>query len=215
MRVVLRHLEVKAHMEILRSLTLLASAMFLTGCSTTYYSKAGALDADFERDLVLAEKHADSVIGNSKLMPAQSGLESAMRGLAIPGLRRQIIDDYLKDIGWEKKDKGKRISNWMRDPDPPSSGMGGIGALIHPQLDGFLVLNVGNNGPASKVGLRPGDVITEVDGTRADGMSFEEGLKMLMGKIGTSVSLTLRRPGVSALHVNLIREDTSRLRYQR
>jgi hypothetical protein len=72
----------------------------LTGCTTTFH-KTGASDEDFQRDMALAEGHAASVIQSSTTMPAQSGLESIARGIAIPAMKRRLINDYMKKTGWE------------------------------------------------------------------------------------------------------------------
>lgn len=71
----------------------------LTGCKTTFY-KPGATDADFQRDLMLAEGYAASQIQNATVMPAQNGLEVLGRGIAIPMMKRRMINDYLKQLGW-------------------------------------------------------------------------------------------------------------------
>lgn len=80
--------------------------LFLTGCQTTFY-KPGASEADYLRDLTMAEMHADSTINDAMSMPAQSGLEEAMRGMAKPMMRRRLINDYMETLGWEKQTKGK------------------------------------------------------------------------------------------------------------
>ena len=87
-------------------LLLLTLLVLLTGCKTTFY-KPGASDADFQRDLMLAEGYAASQIQNATVMPAQSGLEAMMRGIAVPAMKRRMINDYMKKLGWEKQKKTK------------------------------------------------------------------------------------------------------------
>ncbi|MBE0544377.1 MAG: PDZ domain-containing protein [Verrucomicrobia bacterium] len=186
----------------------------LTGCTTTY-DKPGATDDDFQRDLMLAEGYAASQIQNATVMPAQNGLEALGRGIAVPMMKRRMINDQMKKLGWEKQSKGKRVSEPMYDPTPSSNGTGGLGAIIDPRPYGLLVLNVAVDGPASKFGLRPGDTITEIDGVQTAGISLEQALDKLRGAVGTSISLTLCRAGGATKQVKVIREDTSRLRYSK
>ena len=49
--------------------------------------------------------------------------------------------------------------------------------------------------PAEAAGLRPDDVIEAADGTPLVGVSKDEALKLIRGPAGTSVRLTIRRPG--------------------
>lgn len=47
--------------------------------------------------------------------------------------------------------------------------------------------------PADKAGLQPQDEITEIDGTATNGLSVEQASKLIRGKIGTDVILTILR----------------------
>ncbi|MFN9911316.1 MAG: PDZ domain-containing protein, partial [Pirellulaceae bacterium] len=59
--------------------------------------------------------------------------------------------------------------------------------------------------PASKAGVLPKDVITAIDGKSTKGMSTEDAVKLIRGKAGTSVTLSLRRKG-QVLEMPLVRE---------
>ena len=50
--------------------------------------------------------------------------------------------------------------------------------------------------PAMQAGLRARDVITEIDGKSTTGMALEDATRLLRGPIGSTVSLTIKRPGV-------------------
>lgn len=64
--------------------------------------------------------------------------------------------------------------------------------------------------PAFRAGLRPGDVIAEVDGKSALGLSVEKVAKMLKGPKGTVVHVTVDREGsVKPLHFSITRAEIS------
>src|SRR4051812_12991450 len=68
----------------------------------------------------------------------------------------------------------------------------GIGATLLPQHDGFVVSAV-PAGPARASGLRPGDTIVAIDGVPTPALSFESALGRILGRPGTTVTLTVRR----------------------
>ena len=71
----------------------------------------------------------------------------------------------------------------------------GIGVTIAETESGYLVEKVSAGGPAEDAGLQIGDVITAVDGTSIVGMDITEGKKLVQGKAGTKVALTVLRDG--------------------
>jgi carboxyl-terminal processing protease len=60
--------------------------------------------------------------------------------------------------------------------------------------------------PAEKAGVRPGDVILEVDGAAVDGKTVDEVVKLVRGSRGTPVTLTLQRDGVSPFDLTITRD---------
>ena len=72
---------------------------------------------------------------------------------------------------------------------------GGIGVGVRPTEGGVVVVEVREDGPAMKAGVRPGDVIVGVDGRHRAEMSFTEFVVRIRGEVGSSVELTVRRSG--------------------
>jgi carboxyl-terminal processing protease len=60
---------------------------------------------------------------------------------------------------------------------------------------GLEILTVYDGSPAKRAGLRPGDLITAVEGKATAGRSTEEVTAQIKGEEGTAVRLTLRRDG--------------------
>ncbi len=59
--------------------------------------------------------------------------------------------------------------------------------------------------PADKAGLRPGDVITKVDGKPLDGLTMDAALGLIRGPKGTAVVLTVER-GSETLDIEIVRD---------
>jgi carboxyl-terminal processing protease len=79
---------------------------------------------------------------------------------------------------------------------------GGVGLQVVPTSHGELaVLGVVAASPAAVAGLRPGDLIVQVDDFRLAGSDFTKvAAKYLWGRIGTTVVLHYLRPGVAGSH---------------
>lgn len=70
---------------------------------------------------------------------------------------------------------------------------GGIGAIIGTRNGKIMITEPYENSPASKAGLKAGDVITAVEGQPTEGKSTAELSAMLKGESGTTVKLTVFR----------------------
>ena len=72
---------------------------------------------------------------------------------------------------------------------------GGIGARIR-KINDFVVIGEPYEGfPAYKAGLKAGDIILKVDGKDVKGKSTSDLSKILKGNPGTSLTVTIKRPG--------------------
>ena len=60
--------------------------------------------------------------------------------------------------------------------------------------------------PAEEAGLRPGDIIAEVDGSTIDGLSPDEARDRIRGEKGTSVVLRIEREGIDPFDVSITRD---------
>jgi carboxyl-terminal processing protease len=106
---------------------------------------------------------------------------------AIQGMTAGLEDDYtafLEPI--EQAPVAEHISGEYE----------GIGVWVHHPDGRFTVVSPIPGSPAEKAGLRPGDVIETADGHPLQGISEDDALALIRGPAGTSVALTVRRPGV-------------------
>ena len=74
----------------------------------------------------------------------------------------------------------------------------GVGMTIGVRENHTVVLAPMVGSPASKAGIRPGDVINTIDGKSAEGLTTSEVADLLKGPKGTSVHVTMIREGEAA-----------------
>ena len=75
----------------------------------------------------------------------------------------------------------------------------GVGMQIGPRNGNTVVIAPFPKTPAYQAGLRPGDVIAEVDGEAMEDMSVGDVAKRLRGPVGTQVKIGIMRRGVDAM----------------
>lgn len=81
----------------------------------------------------------------------------------------------------------------------------GVGMTVVGRKRGLLVAGVFKGSPAKKGGIRPGDLIVEVNGHSIAGEPSDLATARIKGRPGTSVRLTIKRPGRSPHTVRLKR----------
>ncbi|RCK47951.1 S41 family peptidase [Thalassospira profundimaris] len=75
---------------------------------------------------------------------------------------------------------------------------GGLGIEVTME-DGFVkVISPIYDTPAEKAGLQPGDFITHIDGTAIRGLTLNDAVEMMRGKVNTDIVLTIIRKGEQA-----------------
>lgn len=87
----------------------------------------------------------------------------------------------------------------------------GVGMSVQPKDGRTVVVAPFTGSPAYKAGLRPGDVILEVNDKRTDGLTTSEVAELLKGPKGTKVTVVIAREGAEKPIVyNLIRDEIPR-----
>ena len=88
------------------------------------------------------------------------------------------------------------------------SGFTGIGAELGLDKDKNLIIVSPIAGtPAEKAGIKPQDIIAEIDGKTTTGISIDEAVTKIRGKKGSTVKLTIVRGGQQAIDLEIVRDD--------
>lgn len=96
------------------------------------------------------------------------------------------LDPHCEYMGRELFD------DMQKEQSDTSEGVGITIAL----RDGMLVIvTVKDGSPASKAGILPADQLVRINDVLTDSVGVAEALRLLKGKAGESVRLTIRRPG--------------------
>lgn len=83
----------------------------------------------------------------------------------------------------------------------------GIGASVSDASGQVQIVAPFRDSPAEKAGIRPGDIILEVDGERTDGWTDAEAVKRIRGKAGTQVALTVKHTDGTTESITITRGD--------
>ncbi len=122
----------------------------------------------------------------------------------------KIKSDYVKEVDDKKLIEGA-IRGMLADLDPHSAYMdadsfkelqvgttgefGGLGIEVGME-DGFVkVIAPIDDTPAQRAGIQPGDLIIRLDSSPVKGMTLGEAVKIMRGKPGTDITLTIVREG--------------------
>jgi carboxyl-terminal processing protease len=115
----------------------------------------------------------------------------------------RIAHDYYRPIPVSKlsdasiagvvKSLGDRFSHYLTASEfrefnsPPH--FAGIGVVVNPLQRGLLIARVFDASPASRAGLKAGELIVDVGGRKLDGLSAEASTALIRGQPGTDVQL--------------------------
>ena len=129
---------------------------------------------------------------------------------------------YVEDVS-DKKLIESAINGMLSSLDPHSSFLddqsfkymseqtkgifGGLCIEVTMENGVVKVVSPIDDTPASKAGLKPGDYITNIDGEAVMGMTLNDAVDKMRGKIGSKVKLTIRRINEKPLEVTLKREE--------
>ena len=87
-----------------------------------------------------------------------------------------------------------------------SGKFGGLGIQITME-EGFVkIISPIDDTPAYKAGLKPGDYITQINGSPVLGLTLGEAVDLMRGKAGSKITITIAREGMDIFDVDIIRD---------
>src|SRR6266567_2680409 len=84
---------------------------------------------------------------------------------------------------------------------------GGLGIEVSMENGLVKVVSPIDDTPAAHAGLKPGDLITHLDGTPVQGLTLPEAVDRMRGPINSDINLTIRREGREPFDVKLTRAN--------
>lgn len=133
----------------------------------------------------------------------------------------RIRRDYVEPVE-EKQLIENAINGMLSALDPHSSYMnpksykdmqvqtkgefGGLGIEVTMENGVIKVVSPIDDTPASRAGLQPGDLIFALDGEPVQGLTLQEAVEKMRGKVGTPIKVSIRRGTKDPFDVSLTRE---------
>src|SRR5438045_8712026 len=82
---------------------------------------------------------------------------------------------------------------------------GGLGIEVSMENGLVKVVSPIDDTPAAHAGLKPGDLITHLDGNAVQGLTLPEAVEKMRGQVNSDINLTIRREGQEPFDVKLTR----------
>jgi len=83
---------------------------------------------------------------------------------------------------------------------------GGLGIEVTMENGVIKVVSPIDDTPASRAGIMPGDLIFALNGEPVQGLTLQEAVERMRGKVGTPIKISIRRAGKDPFDVSLTRE---------
>jgi carboxyl-terminal processing protease len=132
----------------------------------------------------------------------------------------QVRANYVEEVSDETLIEAA-ISGMLASLDPHSSYMnsksykdmqvqtrgnfGGLGIEVSMENGVVKVVSPIDDTPAHRAGIQPGDLITHLDGKQIQGLTLNEAVEMMRGKVGTDIKLTVVRQTKEPFDVTVTR----------
>ena len=139
----------------------------------------------------------------------------------------KIESDYIDEID-KSQIMDSAINGVLQSLDPYSAYMspevykdmqtdtrgefGGLGIEVGMEAGVVKVISPIEDSPAYEAGVKAGDYIIKIDNEQVQGKSLMEAVKLMRGKIGTPIEITIRRKGLKKAKVIKIIRDTIKIK---
>jgi carboxyl-terminal processing protease len=123
----------------------------------------------------------------------------------------KVKDEYVDEVD-QSEVMDSAINGVLQSLDPYSAYMspelfksmqtetkgefGGLGIEISMESGVVKVITPIDDTPAADAGIKSGDYIVRIDGKQVQGKTLMEAVKLMRGRVGTKIKLTIRRKGV-------------------
>lgn len=176
------------------SILLISSFVFIFSCMNAYADKK---TADEETDTYEMLNLFGEVMERAKVSYVEDVTDKKLIESAINGMLSSLDphSSYLDSSSFKymnEQTKGK---------------FGGLGIEVTMENGVVKVVSPIDDTPAYKAGVKPGDYITHIDGEQVIGMSLNDAVDKMRGKVGSKVKLTIRRINEKPLEITLKREE--------
>jgi carboxyl-terminal processing protease len=131
-----------------------------------------------------------------------------------------VRSDYVDEVSDETLVEGA-INGMLTALDPHSNYLnaknfndmkvqtrgefGGLGIEVSMENGLVKVVSPIDDTPAAHAGLKPGDLITHLEGTPVQGLTLPEAVEKMRGPVNSDINLTIRREGKEPFDVKLTR----------
>src|SRR5712671_1264309 len=178
--------------------------------------KRSGLIAAAAATLIVFGLHQDAGGASSSANSAETYKQLNLFGDVFELVRNDYVDEVKDDTLVEGAINGMLTaldphSNYLNsknfnDMKVQTRGeFGGLGIEVSMESGLVKVVSPIDDTPAARAGLKPGDLITHLDGDPVQGMTLPEAVEKMRGLIGSEIKLTIRREGKDPFDVKLTR----------
>ena len=125
----------------------------------------------------------------------------------------QLVDGAIKGIVGSLNDPYSvylEPKTFSQLQEQIKGSFGGLGILVGVKEQYLTVVRAYKGTPAAGAGIEAGDVIIKIDELDARGIDLETAINLMRGEVGSKITLTISREGVSEpLQFTLCREEIS------
>src|SRR6267143_7261555 len=178
--------------------------------------KRSGLIAAVAATLIVFGLHQDAGGASSSANSAETYKQLNLFGDVFELVRNDYVDEVKDDTLVEGAINGMLTaldphSNYLNtknfnDMKVQTRGeFGGLGIEVAMENGLVKVVSPIDDTPAARAGLKPGDLITHLDGEPVQGMTLPEAVEKMRGPVSSEIKLTIRREGRDPFDVKLIR----------
>src|SRR5712672_218255 len=178
--------------------------------------KRSGLIAAAAATLIVFGLHQDAGGASSSANSAETYKQLKLFGDVFELVRNDYVDEVSDDTLVESA-----INGMLTSLDPHSNYLntknfndmkvqtrgefGGLGIEVSMENGLVKVVSPIDDTPAARAGLKPGDLITHLDGDPVQGMTLPEAVEKMRGPVSSEIKLTIRREGRDPFDVKLTR----------